>query len=474
MTRLARRMQTLAAIEISLVLCAIILAGALLAFGAYIRTLSNELRVTQTQLESALAKTNLPDARAGGTFAASLLLQGGSEIVFLDSNTRVTVYREHRSEPPTVTVRRRGDLSGDPSPSGPLARIILGLATAFGLAELFAHIGNLYIIVRANDVALVATVQSFLLPLAIALAIAIACGVLIARVLTRQAVRPLDDVTSALQRFASGDLTPHVIAADERHELASLARAYNGAIEQMERAFAARDRANASMRQFIADAGHQLRTPLTVVQGFIAILRRGGFENPTDRERILDTMNDQSRIMGSLIDKLILLERWESPEASPRSEPIDVGTLVADLVAPIADANPERHFAISTESGILASIDPTELGYVVTNLTENALKYGLGEISVRVRHEDSTAIIEVADQGPGISPEDVPRVFDRFYRGAQRDVAGSGLGLAIVKRAVERAHGSVSLDTSSRGSRFVVHLPQANSERVRFELTERS
>ena len=96
------------------------------------------------------------------------------------------------------------------------------------------------------------------------------------------------------------------------------------------------------MRQFIADAGHQLRTPLTVVQGFIAILRRGGFESAADRERILDTMNDQSRIMGSLIDKLILLERWESPEAAPAAAPIDVGTLVADLVAPIADAHPDR------------------------------------------------------------------------------------------------------------------------------------
>jgi two-component system, OmpR family, sensor kinase len=264
-----------------------------------------------------------------------------------------------------------------------------------------------------------------------------------------------------LARFASGDLTPQLIAADTRHELGSLATAYNGAIEQMERAFAARDRANASMRQFIADAGHQLRTPLTVVQGFIAILRRGGFETPADREHILDTMNDQGRIMGSLIDKLILLERWESPETPSAATPIDVGTLVADLVGPIADAHPDRRFAISTQSGILATIDPTELGYVVTNLADNAVKYGLGEIAVRVHAQDSSAVIEVADQGPGIPSTDVARVFDRFYRGTQRDVAGSGLGLAIVKRAVERAHGTISLDTSPHGSRFVVQLPRA-------------
>ncbi|MGA7285750.1 MAG: HAMP domain-containing sensor histidine kinase [Candidatus Cybelea sp.] len=461
-TRLARRIQSLAAVEISLVLVAVLVVGALLAFGFYIRALSNELSGTMAQLEGALAHKPISDARAGGAFAASLLLGTGSEIVFLDANNRVTVYRLHRTDArPTVTEHVRGDLSGDPRASGPLARVVLGLATAFGLQSLFAHVGNLYIIVKSNDATLVATVRAFILPLAIALIVAIACGILIARVLTRQVVRPLDDVTAALQRFASGDLTPKMIAADERHELGALAVAYNGAIEQMERAFAGRDRANASMRQFIADAGHQLRTPLTVVQGFIAILRRGGFESPGDREHILDTMNDQSRIMGSLIDKLILLERWEGPEATASVAAIDVGTLVADLVAPIADAHPDRQFALTTPSGILAAIDPTELGYVVTNLTDNAVKYGEGEIEVRVAARDSTAVIEVADHGPGIPSTDATRVFDRFYRGAQRDVPGSGLGLAIVKRAVERARGSISLESSPRGSRFTVKLPLA-------------
>jgi two-component system, OmpR family, sensor kinase len=461
-TRLARRIQTLAAIEISLVLVAVLAAGALFAFGAYVRTLSNELAGTLGELQVSLAKSTPPSARASGEYAASLLLGTGGEIVFLDSDERVTVYRLHRADAhPVITVRSRGDLSGDPHGSGPFARVIVGLATAFGLQSLYAHVGSVYIIVKSNEATLVSTVRTFLIPLLAALVVAIVCGILIARALTGQALRPLDDVTAALARFASGDLTPQLIAADSRHELGSLAIAYNGAIEQMERAFAARDRANASMRQFIADAGHQLRTPLTVVQGFIAILRRGGFESPKDREHILDTMNDQSRIMGSLIDKLILLERWESPEATPSSIPIDVGTLVADLVGPIADAHPDRRFAISTESGILASIDPTELGYVVTNLTDNAVKYGVGEIAVRVHSHDSRAFIEVVDEGPGIPSTDVARVFDRFYRGTQRDVPGSGLGLAIVKRAVERAHGTISLNTSPRGSRFIVELPRA-------------
>jgi two-component system OmpR family sensor kinase len=461
-TRLARRLQSLAAIEIALVLAAIIVAGALVAFGIYIRATGNELNGTLTQLRDSLARTRLPNARAAGGFASSLLLGADSEIVFLDATTRVTVYRMHRADPePIVTIHSRGDLSGDPHATGLFGRIIVGLATVFGLQSLHAQTGGLFVIVRSNDAVLVNTVRPFILPLILGLLLAVACGFVIGRVLTRQALRPLDDVTTALQRLASGDLTPHTIAADERHELGSLAGAYNGAIDQLGRAFAARDKANAGMRQFIADAGHQLRTPLTVVQGFIAILRRGGFESASDRERILDTMNDQSRIMGSLIDKLILLERWENPDAAARIVPIDVGTLVADLVTPIADAHPERRFSVSAQNGILASIDPTELGYVVTNLTDNAVKYGEGEIAVRVRAEDSTAVIEVSDEGPGIPSTDAARVFDRFYRGPQRDVSGSGLGLAIVKRAVERAQGSVSLETSPHGSRFIVHLPRA-------------
>jgi signal transduction histidine kinase len=455
-------MQTLVAVEISLVLAGAIVLGSLLAFGYYVRTLSTELRGTMTQLVAMLSTSPPDDARAAGAFAATRFLQSGTEVVFLDAASRVTVFREHRADlQSTIDVRRRGDLSGDPSATGPLSPIVLGLATAFGLQPLHAQVGNLYLIVKANDAAIVAAVRPPMGLLLAAIAIAIVLGGLISRALTRQAMRPLDDVTAALGRFASGDLTPQPIDADDRHALASLATAYNGAIAQMQRAFAQRDRANASMRQFIGDAGHQLRTPLTVLRGFIAILRRHYPETLADREHILDTMNRQSQIMGMLIDKLILLERWEAADESAAPEPIDLGILVSDLLTAIADAHPQRAVSVEAGSGILCAIDPIEFGYVVNNVTDNALKYATGRISVTVRSDAEWAAVEVADEGPGIAPEDAVHVFDRFYRGSRRDIEGSGLGLAIAKAAVERARGTISLTTDpNAGSRFTVRLPR--------------
>ncbi|HKU81404.1 MAG TPA: HAMP domain-containing sensor histidine kinase, partial [Candidatus Tumulicola sp.] len=349
------------------------------------------------------------------------LLQYGSEVVFLDATQRVTVFRLHRSDPQlTVDVRARGDLSGDPAAGGPLDRSIVGLATAFGLQSLHGHVGSLYIIVKANDAALIASVRSFLAPLAVALALAIVLGILIARLLARQALRPL------------------------------------------ELAFAQRDRANAAMRQFIADAGHQLRTPLTVVRGFISVLRHPRDESDADRVRILDAMNRQSSIMAALVDKLILLERWESAGGSAEPEPIDVGILVSDLVTAIADANPQRRIAIDAATGLLCAIDPIDLSHVVNNLVDNAMNYTAGDVSVGVRRDDVCAVVDVGDQGPGIAPADAARVFDRFYRGPYRDVEGSGLGLAIAKAAVERARGSIALATSPAGSHFTVKIPLAS------------
>ena len=285
--------------------------------------------------------------------------------------------------------------------------------------------------------------------------------------LTRQALRPLAEVTAALERFAAGDLTPQPVGTDGRHRLDALARAYNGAIEQVARAFAERERAQAGMRQFIADAGHQLRTPLTVIRGFTAILRQGDLREKGDYVRILDAMNRQSLAMGSLIDKLILLERWESGDEPVAAEAIDVTQLVEDVVSPIAEAHPAR-VVFELGEARSAAIDPSDLAQAVTNLVDNALKYAQGAVAVHVGGSESRVVIDVTDEGPGMNPDEVRHIFDRFYRGAnRRQIEGSGLGLAIARRAIQRAGGTLTVESAPDiGSRFRIELPAVGPRRA--------
>jgi two-component system OmpR family sensor kinase len=459
----ARRLLIVTALEIAVALGVLVVAGALFAFGSYINSVRSDVNATSNQLTAAL-ESSPENARSGpqaAALAAGRFLRSDLVVLVFDRDRRYDVFRPHRSDPlPIVRVARRTDPLPGSLPGSVLSRLVVGLATAFGLQIAKVHVGDVDVFVRESDTALTNATLGFVWPLAVALLLAGALGYAIARILTQQALRPLVDVTDALERFAAGDLTPQPIVADSRHQLGQLAVAYNGAVEQMERAFAERERANAAMRQFIADASHQLRTPLTVLRGFIAILRKGDLRSPEDRERILETMNRQSLIMGSLIEKLMLLDRWEE-QRGERPGPVDVGQLVEDVVSPIAESNPARTVRISAPAGELAAIDPIDLTYALTNIVDNALKYTRGAIDVAVRHDADRLAITIADEGPGMTSAEVAHAFDRFFRGTRRDVDGSGLGLAIARRAVERAGGTLTLESApATGSTFTIALPR--------------
>lgn len=453
----------IATLEVGSVLALLIVVGALFAFGSYVGAIRAEANATVSQLTGVLAGTaGERDAITAGRVAATRYWSSDLIVILLDADHRVAVYRASRSDrAPAVVVQKRGESPRDPDARGPLVAPIEGLATAFGLQNVRARVGSVDIYIKGNETVLVSSAAAFAWPVFAAIAFAFAIGFAIARALVSQTLRPLLDVQQALERFASGDLTPQPIATVNGGRFGDLAVAYNGAIDQVERAFAERDSANAAIRQFIADAGHQLRTPLTVIRGFIAILRKGDLRTPADRERILETMNRQSAVMASLIDKLMLLERWERDAAVAAPGPIDVAQLVDDVVSPIAEANPARRVNVSARPGPLAAIDPSDLAYAITNLLDNALKYTRGAVDVRVRPENGTVVVEIEDAGPGMTPVEVRHVFDRFYRGARRDVDGSGLGLSIAKRAVERAGGSIGVTTdSTTGSTFTIRLPR--------------
>ena len=367
-------------------------------------------------------------------------------------------------DPYTITIRQRGAFL-DPADNPPfIDRAARSLALLAGYGRSFTRDGDNTIAVVANTGVLKAIAWRSLVLLIGFVPFALIVGYALGRMMSRQALRPLVMVSEALEAFAAGDLTPRRVRTrdgdtDERDRLAL---AYNAAMSTMSRAFAERTRAETAMRQFIADASHQLRTPLTVLRGFTGILRRREFDTDQEFARIVDTMDAQSAIMMSLLHKLILLESWETPPPGGR-DVIDIAEAVEQVVVPIADSHRHRIVRLQLGGRAFASIDPDELVHAIGNLVTNAVNYApQGAITVHVAVVGEHVRISVADEGPGLTEEELHHAFDRFYRGARRDVPGSGLGLAIAKRAVERANGTLSVESAvGKGSIFTIALPAA-------------
>jgi two-component system OmpR family sensor kinase len=467
---LGRRLVPLSTLGIGGLLVAVVFGIGLFAFGAYINHVRHDADSLLAEA-SEIART-LPihaDAADAGRAIAPRFIQPALLVVFADGSSRVTILRtENQAGPTRATIRVRPPEDRSlPQADGLTARLTLGLATAFGLQTLRARGGRLDITVDVDKPRLVADVRGFLPAFSIALLVAVSIAAAIARILTRTALRPLTDVTKALERFSAGDFTAEIIESDGGEPLGALATAYNGAVEQVERAFAERARANAVMRQFVADGGHQLRTPLTVIRGFVGILRSSPTKlDPPEYEHILEMMTHQTLVMGAMIDKLILLEHWEE-DTTPDLAAVDVDDLCRDVLAPFRLAHPERVIDVPGASSVpkLALIDRATVAHALSNIVDNALKYTAGPIAVETDTTGDAVHIVISDRGPGLRATDSARVFDRFYRGARRDVEGSGLGLAITKRAIERSGGTIDLQSDiEAGTRIAIRLKAVRTD----------
>ena len=359
-----------------------------------------------------------------------------------------------------IVLRRlpRVETEYDSEPLG--SRLAKAVATAVGMRTYRVRASDIYVYAGSDEArfehALALGAAVFF---AILLAI-VAISYLSSRRLTAEALRPLHDVTAALERFASGDLRPQPVDPAGNDDLARLGRASNAAMASVAAAFDARDRAEARTRRLFVDATHQLRTPLTVVQGFVAMLEGGTLPSPGERADALRLVADQTRTMSRLIEKLSRLERLESPALAERRV-VRLDELVRDAVLPFAATHPDRAIALACESRAHVSCSPDELEEAIANVLDNALKYGgVAPIAVRVVDRGAAVAVEIADGGPGLGDADPARAFERFYRGERRDVAGSGLGLAIARRAVDRAGGRIALESSSRGTTVTIEVPR--------------
>ncbi|HEY5256986.1 MAG TPA: HAMP domain-containing sensor histidine kinase [Candidatus Baltobacteraceae bacterium] len=297
---------------------------------------------------------------------------------------------------------------------------------------------------------------AYILPIGL---IAVLIAWLVGWRITRSAIAPLVDVTQALNTIAAGDFTPKPVL-ERDSELRALTAAYNDVAFRLSAATAEQLRQESEMRQFIADAGHELRTPLTIFMGYLEALRDGVVRDEPGIARVHETMLAQSRRMRTIIEKLILLARLER-ETEPRRDRVDLASIAARAVAALRPLAGDR-IALSGSGATQALGDDAELYEALKNVIENAVRYAPDSpVEVEVRGDVDGVRVAVADRGPGMEPVDIEHAFDRFYRGSERGaIEGSGLGLAIAKRAVERAGGTITVQsTRGSGTRIEMQFP---------------
>jgi two-component system, OmpR family, sensor histidine kinase MprB len=287
----------------------------------------------------------------------------------------------------------------------------------------------------------------------------IALAALLGRLVAGAAVQPLKRLTEATEHVAlTQDLSRRIEPSGE-DEIGRLAISFNAMLDALERSVSALDASVHAQRHLVADASHELRTPVTSLRTNIEILQAQGQDiEPEDQQRLLSDVVEQTEELTLLINDLIDLARGEEPRVDTEELRLDI--LVGEVVERSRRHAPATPMQLELEPTIVTAV-PARLERAVSNLIDNAVKYSPpGEpVELHLRAGELT----VRDHGHGISAEDLPYVFDRFYRGAEaRGRPGSGLGLAIVRQVASQLGGSVTAESApGGGTRMRLRLPGA-------------
>ncbi|MFI6617786.1 sensor histidine kinase [Streptomyces sp. NPDC050528] len=296
----------------------------------------------------------------------------------------------------------------------------------------------------------------------------------------RSGLRPLTRIEQTAAEIAAGDLSRRVPELAGPHtEMGRLATALNGMLARVETAFAARAESEARMTRFVADASHELRTPLAGIKGLTDLHRMGAVSDPEDIDATMARIARESDRLARLVEDMLLLARFDehslgtTGDSGPALElaPTDLRTLAADALHDVRALDASRPVTLTGPDGTGAPAsapalaDEARLRQVVTNLVGNAVAHTPPGTAIRigVGTVGEDAVLEVADEGPGLTPAQTAHIFERFYRAdtsRTRATGGAGLGLAIVDSLVSAHAGRVEIDsTPGRGATFRVRLP---------------
>lgn len=295
----------------------------------------------------------------------------------------------------------------------------------------------------------------FLILIPIAIAVSVFGGLYLAN----KSLRRVDEVTTRARKITAENLDKMIPPLKVDDEIGRLISTFNDMIQRLHSSFA-------QVKQFSADASHELRTPLTIMRGEIELALRNP-KTPDDQRRVLESAMEEIIRMSSIIENLLILAKADQGTVDVDFSEVNLGSLVQDLYddSEVLAEGKHIHVTLSNKDPITIVGDKVRLRQLFLNLIDNAIKYTPegGMVTLSVERQNGAAIVQVADTGIGIPPQEVAKIFDRFYRvdkARSRDIGGTGLGLSIARWIAELHRGTINVKSEvDKGSVFTVVLP---------------
>lgn len=438
------------------VVCAIVMI--LFAAGSFFYKMQ-ALNAETLSLASTISAVSDRTGLAGDEFRFYLnslrLSDGVSEIYIYDSGGNfVTGTKLIPDEQINITEKKTGAFSGELS----LQKRIYTAGGAFRSGEIVYTVAVIY-----DISATVSSVQLGVYTMCLCMIVGLVVFSVAGSVQTSRMLRPLSEISHVAKKISGENLNLRINVENTRFELNDLAETINDMMDRIQSSY---DR----QKRFVSDVSHELRTPISVISGYGSMLKRWGKDDEAILDESIEAIISESKNMQELVEKLLFLTRSDNNTAKYEFKKIAVSPLVTAAVREELMVHDGFEITADVQSDVSAELDEMSFRQIVRILVDNAVKYSgqSRRVDVSLKGQKDYFELSVADHGIGISPKDLPNIFDRFYRADEsraKETGGYGLGLSIAKAIVAGHGGHISVRTKpGAGTVFTVEIPYAHTE----------